>query len=900
MKTKKTFISVISVFMAMLMVLVNLSLPVGALSDEIVADSTVKPIVKPEDKIDPVLKEKMETASPDEKIPVAIWYTDVDQKEIDKMTAQKVGYSKDDVAVDYEMPSQELLSDLKADEEGADAELQAYMARTEQQREKEHKRTDDYIMTRREFSRAMYNEKSASIINDLNINEEEIVFNSQYAPMIIAELTVAEISLFSKKLSVTDLFYYEEIEEVPMDISNAMDSANVDMINEGSALGLTGQFSESNPIKVGLLEVQSVLLTDYDSSGWYTVPENNTPAEYTVSNNVVMKDYGNVVIVGDATYDPTYEHKDHADKVADTLTSVAPDVKLYSSNMHLYNIEAMITDGVLIFSRSVAAFISETSSNYGYSWEEKWYDHLVSSHGITTVVAAGNTGSRLSDSTYDEKGETKTKYGPRVTSPGLAYNVITVGAYHNMEGETMNSDTLFTYSSYKNSIVQNVGTESEKELIGCEKPDVIAPATFNGGGTSNATPFVAGMIALMYQLKPSLANYPQAVKAIVLASCHKKAVHLADAGEQEYIEDGITERQGAGAPDAFVMASIVSQGTYGIGVISDIELQDVRRFVVPNKNASNMNVSITWLKENTISNGLSHTNTSNVTTTADANLDLYVYQNNQLVGSSKIGSQSSTDNRISSTEMAYVSLSDNINDYYEIRIEKAEEYYESDVRYGYAYSTDAPYISTEDGEEGVYYIRNHYTNKYLTLSNNEVVMSNFTGENNQKWVISGTPGNYELIPAYDTAGTKINFGAQIGSTAFYKAVTGTSDLDLVISSWESDSEYEPDSFVFTTSSGGSQNILGYSSSYGAFARSASTPAVNMLRMWILEDINYRIGDVNMDGEIKISDATVVQNYVAGDVIFNNLQYYLADFNNDSKVNVRDATAIQSYLAGLGE
>ena len=123
---------------------------------------------------------------------------------------------------------------------------------------------------------------------------------------------------------------------------------------------------------------------------------------------------------------------------------------------------------------------------------------------------------------------------------------------------------------------------------------------------------------------------------------------------------------------------------------------------------------------------------------------------------------------------------------------------------------------------------------------------------------------------------------------------------MVISSWESDSEYEPDSFVFTTSSGGSQNILGYSSSYGAFARSASTPAVNMLRMWILEDINYRIGDVNMDGAIKISDATVVQNYVAGDVIFNNLQYYLADFNNDSKVNVRDATAIQSYLAGLGE
>ena len=90
MKTKKSLISIVSVFMAVLMVLLSIAMPVGALSDELVADSTAQLVTKPE-KIDSALKEKMATASPDE--------------------------------------------------DGADAEMQAYLAHTQQQRETEIQKT---------------------------------------------------------------------------------------------------------------------------------------------------------------------------------------------------------------------------------------------------------------------------------------------------------------------------------------------------------------------------------------------------------------------------------------------------------------------------------------------------------------------------------------------------------------------------------------------------------------------------------------------------------------------------------------------------------------------------------------------------------------------------------------
>ncbi len=220
------------------------------------------------------------------------------------------------------------------------------------------------------------------------------------------------------------------------------------------------------------------------------------------------------------------------------------------------------------------------------------------------------------------------------------------------------------------------------------------------------------------------------------------------------------------------------------------------------------------------------------------------------------------------------------------------------VRYGYAYSTDKSYIAPTS-EEGIYYIRNYYSDKYLTLnSNNEAIMENFTGGVAQQWVIKGAPGHYELCPAFANEGTKINFGAKVGSNPYYKAVAGSSNLNLSMRSWETDTSLEPDAYVFTSTSGGSNNILSYTSSTGVFVRSTGAPVINSYRMWVLEDINYRPGDINYDGKIDVTDATAIRSYIADIGTYKNIQSVLLDFNCDGVVNVTDATDIGKYLAGL--
>lgn len=59
-----------------------------------------------------------------------------------------------------------------------------------------------------------------------------------------------------------------------------------------------------------------------------------------------------------------------------------------------------------------------------------------------------------------------------------------------------------------------------------------------------------------------------------------------------------------------------------------------------------------------------------------------------------------------------------------------------------------------------------------------------------------------------------------------------------------------------------------------------------------------LGDVNMDGDITVIDATEVQKYVAQLVAFTNDQFTAADVDHDSTITVKDATTIQKFIVNL--
>lgn len=58
------------------------------------------------------------------------------------------------------------------------------------------------------------------------------------------------------------------------------------------------------------------------------------------------------------------------------------------------------------------------------------------------------------------------------------------------------------------------------------------------------------------------------------------------------------------------------------------------------------------------------------------------------------------------------------------------------------------------------------------------------------------------------------------------------------------------------------------------------------------------GDVNGDGKVDITDATLIQKYAAGLTDFDDMTLAAADVNGDGSVNIADATAVQRIAAGL--
>ena len=58
---------------------------------------------------------------------------------------------------------------------------------------------------------------------------------------------------------------------------------------------------------------------------------------------------------------------------------------------------------------------------------------------------------------------------------------------------------------------------------------------------------------------------------------------------------------------------------------------------------------------------------------------------------------------------------------------------------------------------------------------------------------------------------------------------------------------------------------------------------------------YSIGDVNLDGNVNILDATEIQKHSVELISLNETQLKLADVNHDGKVDILDATEIQKII-----
>ncbi len=278
---------------------------------------------------------------------------------------------------------------------------------------------------------------------------------------------------------------------------------------------------------------------------------------------------------------------------------IAPSAGIYSANSRNYypeNISAALDAAVANANVLNNSWGMGCGDNGLMDIHARHADYIVRYIWDTVTASAGNNGLCPG-----------TEY---VTSIGTAYNIITVGNYDDAGTVTSTDNVMNPKSSYKDP----PSIHGDRE-----KPEVAAPGTNItstimttpgncdtadvGSGTSYSAPMVAGLAADLIQVRPTLAIYPESMKALILA------------GARDNVEGAVSwsEKDGAGGVNALASyESAVNNryrwywataGTFNSSGFFNIDMgwvnagQRVKVALVWDSNASpgSNNYSVDWL-----------------------------------------------------------------------------------------------------------------------------------------------------------------------------------------------------------------------------------------------------------------------------------------------------------------
>jgi hypothetical protein len=182
--------------------------------------------------------------------------------------------------------------------------------------------------------------------------------------------------------------------------------------------------------------------------------------------------------------------------------------------------------------------------NSAVFWEaDRRQDYYMRYNYDFVAVAAGNFGNGCG-----------TNFSSYVVSPAKGFNVMSVGNYE--DGNTLgwSGDNMDTCSSFGNPGADTAGQIHDKPevsavgaTISSTLPSSSALITQSiggvGSGTSYASPMVAALAADLIEAQPTLADEPERIKAIIMAS----ALHNIEGDQRLSDVDGVGAIDGAAA-----------------------------------------------------------------------------------------------------------------------------------------------------------------------------------------------------------------------------------------------------------------------------------------------------------------------------------------------------------------
>lgn len=406
-----------------------------------------------------------------------------------------------------------------------------------------------------ELVKTTYKSENEKCVASLHLNRA-VDYLGNYSPVVITKLTKDEILNLTKVSQVQMLCHNEQI-EICDDYS--YDNYRIDDLTR-TLPNFTG-----NGIIIGI----------YDGS----IPNSSFLSEHNIDSSHCFG------IVGPSA--------GHAAYVTEICMGYAPDATYFftgnSNESNIYQIEWLISQGVDVICIPFAYPGRNIYNDY-----TRWVDHVGYQHFITVVKSSGNNGLETG-----------------ISTPGMAYNIITVG------GVTVNNGT---YSWNENASFYD-GTEY------AFKPDLSAVET---DGTSESAPKVTGVVAQIMQARTTLIANPDQVKAILQASVDKNqnyytpSYHLINSSLESYTKIG------AGtlcANNAIAVASVSDTQSGGVigGVFTPTSTYTDFNFLV-DENHLGKNLRIVLSFMNPVECSGTHSSSPNTASSNGlADIDIYFY-----------------------------------------------------------------------------------------------------------------------------------------------------------------------------------------------------------------------------------------------------------------------------------